>query len=129
MKSYKVVVTREGDNWLADVPQVEGTHTFARTLLKLDLEVREALALALDLPEGAEAALELDYEVHTGDAEQDQEFARIREGRTKVLAAKQALDVRTGQVARKASADLSTRDLGWLLGLSPQRVSQLTHSQ
>lgn len=129
MKSYKVVVTREGDNWLADVPQVEGTHTFARTLPKLDLEVREAIALALDLPDGAEAGLELDYEIHTGDAEQDQEFARIRAGRTKVLAAKQALDAQTGNLARSASPGISTRDLGWLLGLSPQRVSQLTHSQ
>lgn len=129
MTSYKVVVTREGDNWLADVPQVEGTHTFARTLAKLDVAVREAIALALDLPEEAEKELALDYEVHTGDAERDQEFARIREGRTKVLAVKQALDARTSQLAREASPGISSRDLGWLLGLSPQRVNQLTHSQ
>lgn len=27
-----VVITREGDDWIADVPSVPGAHTFARSL-------------------------------------------------------------------------------------------------
>src|SRR5438045_3196529 len=34
--TYRVVVTREGRNWLADVPQAQGAHTYADSLSKLD---------------------------------------------------------------------------------------------
>ena len=56
---YRVVVTREGDAWLADVPDVPGAHTWARNLLGLDGAVREVIALVEDLPDGAEPNLRL----------------------------------------------------------------------
>lgn len=63
--AYRVVVNREDGRWLADVPDVPGTHTWAKNLVGLDASVREAIALAEDLPEGAEPELELSYEYHT----------------------------------------------------------------
>ena len=33
---YHVVVTRDGDGWMADVPALPGTHTWAKTLRALD---------------------------------------------------------------------------------------------
>lgn len=57
---YLVTVTREGELWLADGPA--GAHTFADNLDLLDTRVREAIAVALDLPAEAEAGLELDYQ-------------------------------------------------------------------
>lgn len=125
---YQVVVTREGENWLADVPAVEGTHTYSRTLPKLEAEVREAIALALDLPEGGEAALELDFELHTGRPAWDKAFSELRQGRRQVEKAKQLLENRTQALARESRGELSVRDAGWLLGVSAQRVSQLTSS-
>jgi predicted RNase H-like HicB family nuclease len=67
--TYRVAVTREDDQWLADVPDVPGTHTWGRTLVGLGRSVREAVALALALPEGAEAALSLTWDIDTGDEE------------------------------------------------------------
>lgn len=60
-KSYRVVVTRERDAWLADVPALAGAHTWAKNLPALDRNVREAIALAEDRPDGAEASLAIDY--------------------------------------------------------------------
>jgi hypothetical protein len=62
MSAYEVIVTREGDAWLADGPAVAGTHTWAKNLPGLDRNVREAIALAEDLPEGAEDGLDLAYQ-------------------------------------------------------------------
>jgi predicted RNase H-like HicB family nuclease len=57
--SYTVLVTRDGDNWLADVPSVPGAHTFARSLVGLAKSVREVVVLMDDLPDVA--AVELDF--------------------------------------------------------------------
>lgn len=48
---YRVVVTREDDAWLADVPELPGAHTYARTLPALDQAVREVVVLAADRPD------------------------------------------------------------------------------
>ena len=32
---YHVVVSRDGDGWMADVPELPGTHTWAKTLRAL----------------------------------------------------------------------------------------------
>lgn len=62
MTMYQVHVTREGDQWLADVPELEGTQTYAPNLTALDRYVREAIVLA-DLPDEAMTGLELTYSV------------------------------------------------------------------
>ena len=49
--TYRVMATREDDAWLADVPELPGAHTFARTLPALDKAVREVIVLAADLPD------------------------------------------------------------------------------
>ncbi len=59
--SYAVLVTRDGDSWLADVPSVPGAHTFARSLEGLARSVREVVVLMNDLPD--DAAVELDFHV------------------------------------------------------------------
>ena len=59
--SYKVLVTRDGENWLADVPSVPGAHTFARSLEGLPRSVRDVVVLMDYLPD--DAAVELDFHV------------------------------------------------------------------
>lgn len=61
-ESYRVVVTREGRNWLADVPDLEGARTWGRNLPSLDRYVREVIILADDLPDEAGPEMVLDYE-------------------------------------------------------------------
>lgn len=123
---YGVVVTRERDAWLADVPSIDGAHTWARDLSKLDGYVREAIALALDLPEGAEASLFLDYEFRTGDADVDAEAAALRAARAEYDRLGRDIGERTKTMAsRLAKAGWSVRDIAGLVGVSFQRVSQI----
>ncbi|MGI9000343.1 MAG: type II toxin-antitoxin system HicB family antitoxin [Pseudonocardia sp.] len=64
--AYEVVVTREDTYWLADIPELEGAHTYARTLTGLDRAVREVIVLAADRPDDDMPLLRLDYHYRTG---------------------------------------------------------------
>ena len=116
----------EGGHWLADVPGFQGARTYARSLPALDQAVREVIVLAADLPDAAMPGLRLDFLYHTGDPELDSTALEVRRLRRQAdeLAAAAA---RTGEVAMQLVArGLSVRDVAALLGISPQRVSQLT---
>jgi len=39
-RAFRVVVTREDDQWLADMPDLPGAHTYARSLPSLDQAFR-----------------------------------------------------------------------------------------
>ncbi|MHB1596565.1 MAG: type II toxin-antitoxin system HicB family antitoxin [Streptosporangiaceae bacterium] len=126
-RGYRVVVTREDGHWLADVPELEGAHTYARSLPALDQAVREVIVLAADLPDEAMPGLVLDYRYDTGDPELDATALEVRRLRRQADELAAAVAARTGEVAAQLVArDLSVRDVAALLGISPQRVSQLT---
>lgn len=59
--SYHVHVTREGDQWLADVPELEGSQTYASSLTALDRYIREVIVLGADLPDDAMNELALTW--------------------------------------------------------------------
>jgi hypothetical protein len=125
--TYRVTVTREEDHWLADVPELQGAHTYARSLPTLDQAVREVIVLADDLPDAAMPELVIDYDYHTGDQELDVAAVEVRRLRRQADELAAAAAARTGQAAAKLIAKgLSVRDAAALLGISPQRVSQLT---
>jgi DNA-binding CsgD family transcriptional regulator len=124
---YRVVVTREDGQWLADVPSLEGAHTYARNLPTLDQAVREVVVLAADLPDEAMPTLVLDYEYHTGDDNLDTTARDVRQLRRQADELAAAAAARTSRAAAELVArGLSVRDVAALLGISPQRVSQLT---
>lgn len=126
-QSYRVVVTREDSNWLADVPELQGAHTYARSLPTLDQAVREVIVLAADLPDQAMPELVIDYDYHTGDPELDTTAMEVRRLRRQADELAAAATARTEQAAiRLVARGLSVRDVAALLGISPQRVSQLT---
>jgi Homeodomain-like domain-containing protein len=125
--AYRVVVTREDGQWLADVPELEGAHTYARSLPSLDRAVREAVVLAAGLPDEAMPGLVLDYDYHTGDPDLDATALEVRRLRRQADELAATAASRTGQAAAQLVArGLSVRDVAALLGISPQRVSQLT---
>jgi predicted RNase H-like HicB family nuclease len=125
-KTYRVVVTREGDAWLADAPDLEGVHTWAKNLPSLDANVREAIALAEDLPDGAEPTLDLVYSYDIGDAELNAATARLRAERERIQREEQQLAEQTAAVAAQLTGrHFSVRDAAALLAISPQRISQL----
>ncbi|MGA8114033.1 MAG: hypothetical protein WCA46_10260 [Actinocatenispora sp.] len=125
-KTYRVVVTRENDAWLADATDVPGTHTWAKNLPGLDHAIREAIAMAEDLPEGAEPDLSLDYEYRTGDASVDALTSEMRTERAELHAAEQRLAKRTRDAAvHLTRRGMSVRDVAVLLQVSAQRISQV----
>ncbi len=125
--TYRVVITREGGLWLADVPSLEGAHTYARSLPGLDQAVREVVVLAADLPDEAMPGLVLDYDYRTGDSNLDATAREVRQLRRQADELAAAAAARTGEAAVElVSRGLSVRDVAALLGISPQRVSQLT---
>ena len=124
---HEVVVTREDGLWLADVPGLEGAHTFARSLPSLDQAVREVIVLAADLPDEAMPGLVLDYWYDTGDPELDATALEVRRLRLQADELAAEVAARTRQAAVELVArGFSVRDVASLLGISPQRVSQLT---
>ena len=126
-RAFRVVVTREDGQWLADVPELLGAHTYARSLPSLDLAVREVVVLAADLPDEAMPELVLDYDYHTGDPELDATALEVRRLRRQADDLAATATARTSRAAAQLVArGLSVRDVAALLGISPQRVSQLT---
>jgi hypothetical protein len=127
MTTYHVTVTRDGQSWLADVPELAGTHTWARNLPALDKAVREAIALTEDLPEGAEPGLTVEYTYRTGDPSLDAAAAEVRAERNRLAEAERALVTRTQALAEQivTHRGLSVRDAAELLNVSPQRISQV----
>jgi hypothetical protein len=125
--TYHVVVTREDGVWLAEVPGLSGGHTYARTLAALDKAVREVIVLAADLPDEAMDSLRLSWDYHTGDDAVDEQTARIRHLRVEADQLSAQASAYTATMAhRLIERGMSVRDAATLLGVSPQRVSQLT---
>jgi hypothetical protein len=111
--------------WLADVPELEGTHTYAASLTALDRHVREAIALGADLPDEAMADLDLVYSYDLADQliVQANELRAEREELTRrELQLKQATERLAMLLTRRG---YSARDAGPLLGISHQRISQI----
>ena len=121
---YHVVVTRDGDGWMADVPALPGTHTWAKTLRALDRNVREVIGMVEDLPRSAEAALDLVMDYHTGDPVLD-ERARLRARRREQERTAAEIASDTSELLRSFAAQLSVGDAAVLLGVSKGRISQL----
>jgi predicted RNase H-like HicB family nuclease len=125
--TYRVRVTRDVDgSWLADVPDLQGAHTFARTLPRLEQYVREVIVLAAELPDAAMPDLNLVWEFDTGDPELDGALAAVREARRQAAETLERLERSTAAGATDLSArGYSVRDAAVLLGVSPARAGQL----
>ncbi|MGH3772747.1 MAG: type II toxin-antitoxin system HicB family antitoxin [Pseudonocardiaceae bacterium] len=124
---YRVMVTREDGAWLADVPELEGAHTYARTLPALDRAVREVVVMADDRPDEDMPALRLAYDYRTGDLVVDAAAAEVRALREQADELAATATARTSATARLLiQRGFSVRDAAVILGISPQRISQLT---
>lgn len=125
--NYTVTVGRENGDWLATVTNLDGVSTWATTFAGLDHNVREAIALAEDLPEGAEDTLAISWQVPSDSPEVDT-AVHVAEQRRNLLRAQQDLDPQVRHaVSTLTRAGWSVRDQAALLGMTPGRISQLSH--
>jgi predicted RNase H-like HicB family nuclease len=117
--TYTAVCRRAGDWWAISVPEIKGVHTQARRLDQVEAMARDAIALFLDVTPDT-LAIEVRPEIPAEAAEAVAARTAAREAETWA-----------DKLTRAAAAALlakgyTVRDAGALLGISPQRVSQLT---
>lgn len=63
--TFRVVFTKEGKDWTVVAPDVHPAHSWGPNLESAAERVKEAIALVLDLPEGAEQSIVLDAQYRT----------------------------------------------------------------
>jgi len=128
MKTYRVAYERDESGWwVASVRGVRGCHTQGRTVDEARRRIVEALELFVD--NARTAAIVDDVKLPTGAARAVRAYATLRkkaeqEDRRAALAARRAV-----RMLRGGRLKMSVRDAARLLGLSHQRVHQLTHGE
>jgi hypothetical protein len=127
-RSFKVVFEQEGSGWRASIPDVRGCDAWGRSLSEARRKVRKALA-ASNLKNAASVARKVDLvDVVRLPASAKKELARYSVARTRAQAEVQVLRRATRSVVSTLTSKfgISLRDASALLGLSRERVRQLT---
>lgn len=128
VKSYRVVYERDGAGWwVASVRGVLGCHTQGRTVDEARRRIREALELFVD--DARKASIVDDVKLPSAATRAIRAYATLRkkadeDDRRATRAARHAV-----RVLRTGTLKMSARDAARLLGLSHQRVHQLTQEE
>ena len=126
--TYKVVFEQEGTGWHASIPEVRGCDAWGRSLSEARRKIRKSLA-GSSVKNAASVAkkVELVDSVRLP-ATAKKELARYAEARARAQAEVQSLRRATRSVVSTLTSKfgISLRDASALLGLSRERVRQLT---
>ena len=124
VNTYTVTYERdEAGWWVASVQGVPGCHTQGRSLAETRRRIREALGLFVSYADKAE--LVDDVKLPTTVRDRVKRYLAARQRAEEEQARVLALATETVQSLRK-ELQLSVRDTGEVLGLSFQRVQQLS---
>jgi len=128
MNRYRVTYERDESGWwVASVRGMRGCHTQGRTVDEARRRIREALALFVD--DARKAAIVDDVKLPSAVTKAIRAYASLRrradeEDRRAARAARRAV-----RLLRTGKLKISARDAARLLGLSHQRVHQLTEAE
>ena len=118
VKSYRVAYERDESGWwVATVRGVRGCHTQGRTVDEARRRIREALELFVD--DARKAPIVDDVKLPTAATRAIRAYASLRKKADEE-------DRRAVRLFRTGTLKMSARDAARLLGLSHQRVHQLT---
>lgn len=126
---YDVIAThhKEQGYWTARVPAVPGAHTHAPNRRDLERDIRNVIVLMAGLPEAAREQIEIRLTISTGDADLDDQLAAVRAKRAKVEELSSTVATETAGMSKLLrTKGYSFREIGAMLGISPQRVQQVT---
>lgn len=126
--TFKVVFEQEGTGWRASIPEVRGCEAWGRSLSEARRKVRKALA-ASNVKNAASVAKKVELvDVVRLPPSAKKELARYAEARARAQAEIQSLRRATRSVVSTLTSKfgISLRDASSLLGLSRERVRQLT---
>lgn len=112
---------RSGSWWAIEVPEIPGVFTQARRLDQVASIVREAVALLTDTEAADIVVTVVAIVPEMDDLVRDARAAKAAAETAQVEASEKLRFV----AKRLVGHDLTVRDAGELLGLSPQRISQL----
>ena len=126
--AYRVTYEHDSNGlWFVRCPAVPGAHSHGRTIVSARGNIREAVALVLDLPEGTH--VDLDEEFSLGDPVVEAALAHARQLRRQASELDEqarSATIEAIATARNAEESLSLRDLADLVGLSHQRIQQIS---
>ena len=126
-KRYTVRFDRDADSgwWVVRVPEIQGCLTQGRSIGEGRRRIREAMALFMDESEAERATLVDDVRLPQDVMRRVRQVAAVREKADRFRAkAQDATRAAVGELTRRAG--LSVRDAAEMLGLSFQRVQQLS---
>ncbi|GAA4919856.1 HicB-like antitoxin of HicAB toxin-antitoxin system [Stackebrandtia albiflava] len=124
MRTYVAIAERSGDWWAISVPELPGVFTQAKTLERGEAMAREAIALMVDVPAHM-VEVKLETEVPAAAHELDD----LRLARRRRAEASEREAVNLVKAAQRLTSVMSVRDAGKVLGVSYQRVSQLSRTR
>lgn len=119
---YDVDVYREGRWWMIEVPVLDAL-TQARRVEEIEAQAVSLISTVLDV-----APSEVEVSIHSlkiGDVDALAIADHVRQARADALAAEERSAKATAEAAKALSALAPVRDVGEMLGVSHQRVSQL----
>lgn len=124
MREYTVEVEREGRWWMISVPEIDGL-TQARRIGEVEEMARSLIAVSTGTPV-AEVSVRVTRIGVPGLADIASAAERVRQLRSEAAGAEsRALRESGNFAAMLTSAGIPVRDTASLIGVSPQRVSQL----
>ncbi|AXN51248.1 hypothetical protein DSM43518_04790 [Mycobacterium marinum] len=127
MGHYKVEVTRDGRWWMINVPEIDQL-TQARRIDEIDEMARSLIAISTGEPiEEISISVSIDVPGMGDITRSAEEIVHKRYVATDVMYHAQEAAARF--VRDLTAAGIPVRDVGELLGLSPQRISQLSKSK
>ena len=129
--THRVVFTKEGKDWTVVAPNVHPAHSWGPNLRSASDHIKEAIALVLNLPAGAEKTIVLDaeYQVEGLDNSESNVFRIAREARQGLKDAQEKADEALRRAIEEGrNHDLSMRDIATMTDISYQRVAQIASS-
>jgi len=124
--AYRAVAERDGSWWAIRVPELRGVYTQARRLADVEAMARDAIALVLDV--GPDTFDVLVKPVLVGDAGGLVEQALAGRLEAERAARRASAQLRVA-VDRLSASGLTVRDIAHILGLSHQRIAQVSGSR
>jgi predicted RNase H-like HicB family nuclease len=122
MTTYTAVAARSGDWWAISVPELKGVHSQARRLDQVEANAREAIALFLEVPANS-------FKVQVKPVVPEEVERALAEREAAREADRRAEAATWNAVKFLLRRGFTVRDTGRMLGLSPQRISQISTEQ
>lgn len=120
---YRVEAVRSGDWWAITIPALSGVFSQAKRLDQVEATAREAIAMMLDIDESEVGPIVVDVTPPDGVVELLEALRRFTALAEE--AAREANQTRRQAAKVLREEGLAIRDVGTLLGVSHQRISQI----